>query len=105
MRIKPGKKNSSFQKRVTANLLIRATEVRVLTERGEMVGVMSRDEALTQARDANKDLVLINEKANPPIAKIIDLAKFKYQEQQKKSQGRKKAKIQNITFYSLFYVC
>ncbi len=96
MRIKPGKKNSSFQKRVTANLLIRATEVRVLTERGEMVGVMSRDEALTQARDANKDLVLINEKANPPIAKIIDLAKFKYQEQQKKSQGRKKAKIQNI---------
>ncbi len=96
MRIKPGKKNSSFQKRVTANLLIRSTEVRVLTERGEMVGVMSRDEALTQARDAGKDLVLINEKASPPIVKIIDLAKFKYQEQQKKSQGRKTAKIQSI---------
>lgn len=96
MRIKPGKKNSSFQKRVTANLLIRATEVRVLTERGKMVGVMSRDEALTKARDADKDLVLINEKATPPIVKIIDLAKFKYQEQQKKSEGRKKAKIQSI---------
>ena len=96
MRIKPGKKSSSFQKRVTANLLIRSTEVRVLTERGEMVGVMSRDEALTQARDAGKDLVLINEKATPPIVKIIDLAKFKYQEQQKKSQSRKTAKIQSI---------
>ncbi|MBU0974787.1 translation initiation factor IF-3 [Patescibacteria group bacterium] len=94
--MKPGKKNSSFQKRVTANLLIRATEVRVLTERGKMVGVMSRDEALTKARDADKDLVLINEKATPPIVKIIDLAKFKYQEQQKKSEGRKKAKIQSI---------
>ncbi|OIO45410.1 MAG: translation initiation factor IF-3 [Candidatus Pacebacteria bacterium CG1_02_43_31] len=61
-----------------------------------MVGVMSRDEALTQARDAGKDLVLINEKATPPIVKIIDLAKFKYQEQQKKSQSRKTAKIQSI---------
>ena len=76
--------------------MIRATEVRVLTEHGEMVGVMSRDEALTKARDAEKDLVLINEKANPPIVKIIDLAKFKYQEQQKKAQGRKKAKTQSI---------
>ena len=96
MRIKPGKKRNSYHKRVTANLLIRATEVRVLTEHGEMIGVMSRDEALTKARDIDKDLVLINEKAQPPIVKIIDLAKYKYQEQQKKSQGRKKAKIQSI---------
>lgn len=57
---------------------------------------MSRDEALTKAREADKDLVLINEKAKPPIVKIIDLAKYKYQEQQKKSQGRKKAKTQSI---------
>ncbi|MBP7740912.1 translation initiation factor IF-3 [Candidatus Woesebacteria bacterium] len=87
---------SSFQQRVTANLLIRATEVRVLTERGEMIGVMSRDEALEKARDAEKDLVLISDKATPPLVKIIDLAKFKYQEQQKKSQGRKTAKTQSI---------
>jgi len=96
VRIKPSKKRTSFQKRITVNLLIKAPEVRVLTERGEMIGVMSRDEALDKAREVDKDLVLINEKAKPPIAKIIDLAKYKYQEQQKKSQGRKKAKAQNI---------
>ncbi|MCB9813669.1 MAG: translation initiation factor IF-3 [Pseudomonadales bacterium] len=96
MRIKPGKNKSSYNKRITVNLLIRASEVRVLTERGEMVGLMSRDEALAKAREADKDLVLINEKANPPIVKIIDLAKYKYQEQQKRTQGRKKARAQGL---------
>lgn len=57
---------------------------------------MSKDEALQKARDVEKDLVLINDNAQPPIVKIIDLAKFKYQEQQKKSEGRKKSKVQSI---------
>ncbi len=96
MRIKPGKKRNSFKKRITVNLLIKAPQVRVLDEYGEMIGVMSRDEALEKARRVDKDLVLISEKAQPPIVKIIDLAKYKYQEQQKRAQGRKKAKAQSI---------
>jgi len=96
VRIKPGKKRNSFKKRITVNLLIKAPQVRVLDEYGEMIGVMTRDEALDKARVVDKDLVLINEKAQPPIVKIIDLAKYKYQEQQKKAQGRKKAKTQSI---------
>jgi len=96
VRIKPGKNKDSYNKRITVNLLIRAVEVRVLSEHGEMLGVMSRNDALAKAREANTDLILINEKAKPPIVKMIDLTKYKYQEQQKKSQGRKKSKTQNI---------
>lgn len=94
---RPNKKNRSFSKKYyTTNERIRALEVRVLNEFGEMLGVMSKTEALEKARDADKDLVLINEAAKPVIVKIIDLAKFKYQEQQKKAQSRKKAKAQDI---------
>jgi translation initiation factor IF-3 len=81
---------------ITANHHIRFPEVRVLTEHGEMLGVMPTSEALDKARIAEKDLVLVTEGAKPPVVKIIDLAKFKYQLQQKKSEGRKKAKNQDI---------
>lgn len=73
-----------------------ASEVRVLTEYGEMLGIMSKDEALQKARDAEKDLVLVNGNAQPPIVKIIELTKYKYQEQQKEAKSRKNAKIQDI---------
>ena len=98
MRIKPGKnKNRSFGKNFyTINERINAQEVRVLSEYGEMIGVMSKTEALQKAREVEKDLVLINESASPMIVKIIDLAKFKYQEQQKAAKSRKKAKAQDI---------
>ena len=79
---------------IQANHNIRVPEVRVLSEFGEMMGVMSTREALEKARDLEKDLVMVTEKAVPPIVKIIDLAKFKYQLQQKKAEGRKKARNQ-----------
>lgn len=79
---------------VTANHMIRFPEVRVLAERGEALGVMSTSEALQRARDEEKDLVLVTDKANPPIAKIIELAKYKYQLQQKEAESRKKARSQ-----------
>lgn len=67
-----------------------------MSDTGEQIGVMATRDALVQAREEGKDLVLITENASPPIAKIIDLAKYKYQEQQKASENRKKAKIQDI---------
>lgn len=79
---------------VKANLLIRFPEVRVLTERGEQVGILPIQEALSRARAEDKDLVLVTEKAKPPITKIIELAKFKYQLQQKEAESRKKARSQ-----------
>jgi len=56
---------------------------------------MSRDEAIFKARQANLDLILVAEKAKPPVAKIIDFNKFKYQEQQKLKEGKKKDKTQD----------
>lgn len=96
--MKPGKNNKSFgnKKFYTINERIKAQEVRALNEFGEMIGVMSKSEALDKAREAGKDLVLINDSAKPAIVKIIDLAKFKYQEQQKEAKSRKKAKAQDI---------
>jgi len=82
--------------RVTANQQIRFPEVRVLDNKGEMVGVMSSREAFELAQQQEKDLVLVTEKAKPPVVKIIELAKFKYQQQQKESQQRKAGKKQDI---------
>lgn len=97
MRTQPGKNNNSFGKKYyITNERIRVSEVRVLDEFGEMIGIMSRDEALSKARMSEKDLILINEQTNPAIVKIIDFAKHKYQEQQKEAKSRKKAKIQDI---------
>lgn len=80
---------------VTANHQIRVPEVRVLSEHGEMIGVMSTQAALNQAQEAGKDLVMLNEQAKPPVAKIIDISKYKYQIQQKEAESRKKAKSQD----------
>jgi len=93
----PKRNNKSFGKKYyTINERIGAQEVRVLNEYGEMVGVMSKSEALAKAREVGKDLVLLNDQAKPAIVKIIDLAKFKYQEQQKEAKSRKSAKAQDI---------
>ena len=84
------------QFRITANFNIRVPELRVLTDIGEMIGVMTTQEALERARAEGKDLVMVTETAKPPIAKIIDLAKYRYQLQQKIAEGRKKSKAQDI---------
>lgn len=94
--MKPKNNNKSFgNKYYIINERIQALELRVLNEFGEMIGVMSKSEALDKAREAEKDLVLVNDTVTPAIVKIIDLAKFKYQEQQKKAKSRKKAKAQD----------
>lgn len=79
---------------VVANHQIRFPQVRVLSDKGEMMGVMSIKDAQYKAHAVGEDLVLVTPKADPPIVKIIDLAKFKYQQKQKKAEGRKKAKRQ-----------
>ena len=82
--------------RITANGRIRASEVRVIDENVGSLGVMPTGQAIRKAYDEGKDLVLINEKQNPPIAKIIEISKYKYQLKQKASASRKKAKAQEV---------
>lgn len=96
MIIKKRKRNFRKKEFVKANRNIRVPQVRVLTEHGDMIGVMDTREAQQKAFEQEKDLVLVTENANPPIAKIIDLAKYKYQQQQKKAESRKKARKQDL---------
>jgi translation initiation factor IF-3 len=67
--------------------------VRLVDERGTMVGIVGRAEALGKASEAGLDLVEIAPNADPPVCKILDFGKYKYEEQKKKNEARKKQKI------------
>ena len=67
--------------------------MRLVDDRGQMVGIVGRNEALAMAADAGLDLVEIAPNADPPVCKILDFGKYKYEEQKKKNEARKKQKI------------
>ena len=79
------------EKRFWANEQIRASEVFLINEEGERVGIVPTSQALSQAREVGLDLVEVDPKANPPVAKIMDYGQFKY-EQEKKNKAKKKQK-------------
>ena len=58
-----------------------------------MLGVVSRNDALTRAAEAGLDLVEVSPTADPPVCKILDFGKFKYEEQKRKNEARKKQKV------------
>lgn len=89
-------KNKFDQVYVKANHQVHFPEVRALSETGEFLGIMSSREALEMALNQEKDLVLVTEKSNPPVVKIIELSKYKYQLQKKAADNRKKAKVQDL---------
>ena len=65
----------------------------MVDERGNMVGIVGRNEALAMASDVGLDLVEVAPNADPPVCKILDFGKYKYEEQKKKNEARKKQKI------------
>jgi translation initiation factor IF-3 len=75
---------------------ITAMNIRLVDERGQMAGVVSLREALERAVEAGLDLVEIAPTASPPVCKILDYGKFKYEEQKKKNEARKKQKVIEI---------
>ncbi|HYZ31060.1 MAG TPA: translation initiation factor IF-3 [Crenalkalicoccus sp.] len=72
---------------------IRVPQVRLIDQHGEMLGVMSAREALLRAYDVGMDLLEISPNAVPPVCKITDYGKFKYEQQKKANEARKKQKI------------
>ena len=78
------------------NEAIRAREIRLIDENGQNVGIVSRSDALDRAQEAGLDLVEISPDAEPPVCKILDYGKFKYQEQKKAAEARKNQKIVEI---------
>jgi translation initiation factor IF-3 len=71
---------------------IRAIEIRLIGADGENVGVVSPARARQMAEDAGLDLVEISPNANPPVCKIMDFGKFKYEQQKRESEAKKKQK-------------
>ena len=74
------------------NDAIRATELRVLGSEGEKLGIISRADAIQHAEDAGLDLVLMSPDAKPPVAKIMDYGKHKYELEKKKKEAKKNQK-------------
>lgn len=67
--------------------------VRLIDADGENVGVVDRETALRKADEAGLDLVEISPNADPPVCKILDIGKYKYEEQKRKNEARKKQKV------------
>lgn len=77
-------------KRYLINQQIKAPQVRLISEKGENLGIVSNYEALVKSTEANLDLIEISPSAKPPVCKIADYKKFLYQEHQKEKQASKK---------------
>lgn len=78
------------------NEQITAKEVRLIGEAGQQIGIVSIEEARRQAEEAELDLVLIAPQANPPVCKIIDFGKFRYEQARKEKEAKKKQKVIEI---------
>lgn len=93
--------NNNVQQRIRINHQIRIPQIRVVANDGDNLGVMATRDALKMAQDQQLDLVEINPRAVPPVCKIMDYGKFKYDEK-KKAQAAKKnqhnQELKEITF-------
>ena len=90
-----------FQKRTRpkgpkTNERIRAREVQVISSEGKNLGTLSTQEAINIAKQEGLDLIEISPNANPPVCKIIDIGKYKYDQQKKAHKAKKKQKIMNL---------
>ncbi|MCC7428153.1 MAG: translation initiation factor IF-3 [Alphaproteobacteria bacterium] len=75
---------------------IRVPQVRLIDAEGEMIGVVPIREALSRAAEVGLDLLEISPNADPPVCKILDYGKFKYEQQKKKNEAKKKQKVIEI---------
>jgi translation initiation factor IF-3 len=75
---------------------IRAREVRLIDQNGEQLGIKSKIEALEIATRVNLDVVLVAPNAKPPVARIMDYGKFRFEQQKKDKEARKNQKIINL---------
>ena len=78
------------------NEQIEAEKVRVVNADGEMVGVISKEEGIEIAFEAGLDLVEVSPNADPPVCKVLDYGKYKYEAQKKANEARKKQKVIDV---------
>ena len=94
-------KKNYFQKRTRpkgpkANERIRSPQVQVISSDGKNLGTLATQEAINIAKQEGLDLIEISPNANPPVCKIIDIGKYKYDLQKKANKAKKKQKIINL---------
>ncbi|MEE0451276.1 translation initiation factor IF-3 [Peptacetobacter sp.] len=85
-----------MSKEVAINEQIKEKEVRVISANGEQLGVMPTKEAQGLANNKNLDLVLISPNAKPPVCKIMDYGKYRYEQARKEKEAKKKQKTVNV---------
>ena len=85
-----------ISKDMNVNENIRAREVRFIDSNGDQLGVKSRNEALDIAATRNLDLVLVAPNAKPPVCRIMDYGKYRFEQQKKEKEARKKQKVINV---------
>lgn len=88
--------NKQREWRTRINRFIKVPQIRVLDNEGNNLGIMDTYKALKQAQDAGLDLVEINPKAQPPVCKIMDYGKFKYEEKKKAQAAKKNQQTQEL---------
>jgi translation initiation factor IF-3 len=93
-RFDPRQQQRQFQIRV--NHRIRVPEVRVIDSDGSMLGVLQTHEALRKAQEQGLDLVEVNPKSDPPVCKILDFGKYKYEEKKKAGEAKRKQTVVEI---------
>lgn len=94
--------SSQSKQRIRINQYIRAASVRLIGEDGTQLGVMSPQDAMVHANKAELDLVEIAPTATPPVCRIMDFSKFKYEQEKKDKEARKKQKtiqLKEIKFH------
>lgn len=85
-----------IQKKIRVNNAIRVPEVRVIGLNSEQIGVLPTPQALLMAEESGVDLVEVAPSAKPPVCRIMDYSKFKYEQEKKEKKARKKAHIVHV---------
>ena len=93
----PEIRKNYFQKRTRdkgprSNNRIMSPDVQVISSNGENLGILNLNQAISKAKDDGLDLIEISPNANPPVCKIMDMGKFKYDQQKKANKAKKKQK-------------
>lgn len=81
---------------MNVNETIRAREVRLIDANGDQLGVKTRNEALEIAQKRDLDLVLVAPGAKPPVCRIMDYGKYRYEQQKKEKEARRKQRVINV---------
>ncbi|MBF0280221.1 MAG: translation initiation factor IF-3 [SAR324 cluster bacterium] len=92
----PRKRQSKAEEKIRINERIDAPEVRVISSEGEQVGILTIEEALEMAEDEGLDLIEVSPNARPPVCRLMDFGKYKYQQSKKLHDAKKHQKVVHV---------